>query len=47
VSKQGNTAPSAIRAVVADLDSFRGPTPRQNGVFIVALQRIASDSTSG
>jgi serine phosphatase RsbU (regulator of sigma subunit) len=40
VSTQGTTAQSAVEAVVADVDSFCGPTPPRDDIFIVALQRV-------
>jgi serine phosphatase RsbU (regulator of sigma subunit) len=48
VSSQGNTAQSAITAVVADIDSFCGATAPRDDIFIVAFQRVAgADAGSG
>ena len=41
VSSQGSTAGSAVEAVVADVDSFCGPTPPRDDILIVALRRVA------
>jgi sigma-B regulation protein RsbU (phosphoserine phosphatase) len=41
VSSQGGTARSAVEAVVANVDSFCGPTPPRDDMFIVALRRLA------
>jgi sigma-B regulation protein RsbU (phosphoserine phosphatase) len=45
VSSQGNTAQTAIKAVVADIDSFCGATPPRDDIFIVAFQRVADADT--